>query len=274
MRGDADIAAVAEVLADSSRCRMLLALGDGRALPASGLAAEAGVAASTTSAHLSRLVAAGMLVVEPHGRHRYYRLAGPHVADLLETIARLAPPLAVRSLRDGTKAEAVRRARTCYDHLAGRLGVAVMFALLHRGALEGGDGTFDPASAGRDRPSAPGWDVSYELTGDGRVLLADLGIDCSAAGRRPFVRYCVDWSEQRHHLAGALGARLLHRFEELGWIERRASSRAVNVTAAGARGLDEALGLDVASLADQLDPSCWLRSDCSARTSPAELTVA
>jgi DNA-binding transcriptional ArsR family regulator len=156
MSGEADIAAVAELLADRSRSRMLSALADGRALPASRLAAEAGIAASTCSAHLGRLVAAGMLDVEPHGRHRYYRLAGPDVAEVLEVIARLAPPLPVRSLREGTTAEAMRRARTCYDHLAGRLGVALMDALLTAGALEGGDGRFEPGRAGRDRLSAPG----------------------------------------------------------------------------------------------------------------------
>jgi DNA-binding transcriptional ArsR family regulator len=246
MPGDADIAAVAEVLADRSRSRMLMALDGGRALPASRLAAEAGVAPSTCSAHLSRLVRAGLLTVEPHGRHRYYRLAGPHVAELLEAIARMAPPLPVRSLREGTKAEAVRRARTCYDHLAGRLGVAIMSALLDRGALDGGDGAFDPGRAERDRLSAPGWDVAYVLTENGRAMLGDLGIDCSPAGKRPFVRYCVDWSEQRHHLAGALGARLLDRFAELRWIERRTATRAVTVTEAGTRGLADALGLDVA----------------------------
>jgi len=248
MHGDTDIAAVAEVLADRSRCRMLLALGDGRALPASRLAAEAGIAASTSSGHLSRLVSAGMLVVEPHGRHRYYRLAGPHIARLLEAIMQVAPPLTVRSLREGTNAEALRRARTCYDHLAGRFGVALMGGLLDTGALAGGDGTFDAAGPGCDRPSSPGWDVAYQLTGTGSALLEDIGVDCSPAGRRPFVRYCVDWSEQRHHLAGALGARLLSRLDELGWIQRRAGSRAVNVTATGADGVRRALGLDVSYL--------------------------
>jgi DNA-binding transcriptional ArsR family regulator len=248
MSGDADIAAVAELLADSSRARMLQALADGRALPASRLAAEAGIAASTSSGHLGRLVGAGMLAVEPHGRHRYYRLAGPHVAELLEAIARVAPPLEVRSLREGTKAEALRRARSCYDHLAGRLGVTLMDGLLRCGAIEGGDGTFDPEIAGRDRLSSPGWDLAYELTDEGRGVLKDIGIDTSAAGRRPFVRYCVDWSEQRHHLAGVLGARLLLRFDELGWIQRRPASRALTVTGAGAAGMRRAIGVDVTAL--------------------------
>jgi DNA-binding transcriptional ArsR family regulator len=265
MTGDADIAAVADVLADRSRLRMLLALADGRALPAGRLAAEAGIAASTCSSHLSRLVAAGMLVVEPHGRHRYYRLAGPHVASLLEAIARLAPPMPVRSLRDGTQAAALRRARTCYDHLAGRFGVAVMDALLGSGVLESSvleskgvlessgaldarDGGFLPRRPGRDRPGAPGWDVSYVLTDSGRARLQDIGIDCSAAGRRPFVRYCVDWSEQRHHLAGALGSHVLIRLDDLRWIERRPGSRALTVTEAGGQGLRRAFGLDVSDL--------------------------
>jgi len=248
MPGDADIAAVAGVLADRSRSRMLLALFDGRALPASRLAAEAGVAASTSSTHLSRLVDAGMLVVEPHGRHRYYRLAGPHVAELLEAVSRLAPPMTVQSLREGTKAAALRRARTCYDHLAGRLGVGLMDAFLKDGVLEGGDGSFDPGHSERDRLSAPGWDVAYVLTGSGRARLEDIGVDCSAAGRRPFVRYCVDWSEQRHHVAGVLGSRLLSRFEALRWVERRPGSRAVDVTAAGADGLQQAVGLDANDL--------------------------
>ena len=114
--------------------------------------------------------------------------------------------------------------------------------------LAGGDGDFDPDRAERDRPSAPGWDVAYVLTDSGRAVLGDLGIDCSPAGKRPFVRYCVDWSEQRHHLAGALGARILNRFEDLRWIERRTATRAVTVTESGVAGLERALGLDVAEL--------------------------
>src|SRR3954468_16772466 len=165
--GDADIAVIGALLADGRRARILMALGDGRALPASVLAREAGVAASTTSEHLAKLVGAGLLVVEPHGRHRYYRLAGPHVGDLLETLARLAPAAPVRSLRDGTQAQAVREARTCYDHLAGRLGTALMDGLIARGVLTGGDGRFDRRRARGDRLSAPGRDVDYRLTDTG-----------------------------------------------------------------------------------------------------------
>src|SRR5436309_11961186 len=114
MAGDTDLAALGAVLAERARSRILLALGDGRALPASVLASEAGVAASTASGHLARLVDAGLLAVEPDGRHRYYRLAGPEVGRLIETLARVAPAAPVRSLREGTRAHALRRARTCY----------------------------------------------------------------------------------------------------------------------------------------------------------------
>src|SRR5215217_7043674 len=140
INGDADLAALGSVLGERARARMLLALGDGRALPAGVLASEAGVAPSTASQHLGRLVDAGLLALVPQGRHRYYRLAGPHVAELIEALARVAPAAPVRSLREGTQAEALRSARTCYDHLAGRLGVALMQALIRSGAVTGGDG--------------------------------------------------------------------------------------------------------------------------------------
>src|SRR4051812_2152057 len=140
MPGDADLAALGAVLGERARARMLLALGDGRALPASLLASEAGAAPSTASVHLARLVDAGLVTVTSQGRHRYYRLAGPHVAELIEVLARLSPTAPVRSLREGTRAQALREARTCYDHLAGRLGVAVMRALIDAGSISGGDG--------------------------------------------------------------------------------------------------------------------------------------
>src|ERR1700761_7196684 len=117
--GDADIAKIGALVADPARARILLALGDGRALPATVLADEAGVAASTASAHLGKLVKGGMLKVERHGRHRYFRLAGPEVGELIEALARISPPAPVRSLKQGSKAHAVRFARPCYDPLAG-----------------------------------------------------------------------------------------------------------------------------------------------------------
>ncbi len=176
MAGDADIASTAALLGDRARARMVAALGDGRALAASVLACEAGVAASTASEHLARLVDGGLLTVERHGRHRYFRLAGPDVARMLEAMARVSPPARVTSLREGTRANALRTARTCYDHLAGRLGTGLTAAMISGGLITGGDGVFDPSSARRDRLSSRGHDVTYELTADGRRVLHSLGV--------------------------------------------------------------------------------------------------
>jgi len=249
MEGDADIAKIGALVADPARARILLALGDGRALPASVLADEAGVAASTASAHLSKLLDGGLLTVEQHGRHRYFRIAGEPVAEMIEALARLAPAAPVRSLRQGTKAHAVRHARTCYDHLAGVLGTELMASMLDRGLIAGGDGVFDPDRAQADRLSAPGFDLDYRLTERGMAELSDFGIDFAQlrTRRRPLIRYCVDWSEQRHHLAGSLGAALAERMVELRWLRTARRSRAVHISDAGHRGLDETFGL-------QLDP--------------------
>jgi DNA-binding transcriptional ArsR family regulator len=236
--GDADLSAVGSVLAEPARARILLALGDGRALPASVLAAEAGVAASTTSSHLARLVEAGLLAVEPQGRHRYYRLAGPEVGALLEALVRIAPPQPVRSLKAGTRAQALRRARSCYDHLAGRLGVSVFGALIDRGMVTGGDGIHRPG--GGDRLSAHGHDVDYRLTPEGRSRLGELGVALPAADG---LRYCVDWTEQRHHLSGAAGRALLARLLDLRWVRRTERHRALLVTPEGETGLEAALGV-------------------------------
>jgi DNA-binding transcriptional ArsR family regulator len=246
MDGDADIATIGALVSDPGRARILLALGDGRALPASVLADEAGVVASTASAHLNKLVKGGMLRVERHGRHRYFRLAGPEVGDLIEALARISPPAPVRSLKQGSKAHAVRFARTCYDHLAGVLGTELMGALLERDLLTGGDGVFDPDAAGGDRLSAPGLDHDYRLTSGGLRELKAFGIDFDALpSRRPLVRYCVDWSEQRHHLAGALGAAIAARMIELGWVRKAPRSRAVHVSDEGFAGLREQFGVEL-----------------------------
>jgi hypothetical protein len=164
-----------------------------------------------------------------------------------EALAHIAPPAPVRSLRQHTRAQRLRNARLCYDHLAGQLGVALMRALIDRGALTGGDGMHRPADAPRDRLSAPGHDVDYKLTGHGVDQLIELGIDLNALGarRRPLIRYCLDWTEQRHHLAGSLGAAIADRLFELDWIRRTLQPRAVELTDHGRDHLTKTLGLDL-----------------------------
>jgi DNA-binding transcriptional ArsR family regulator len=247
MPGEADIAKVAALIADPARARILLALGDGRALPATVLASEAGVAASTASAHLGKLVDGRLLTVRAQGRHRYFELAGPAVAEVLETLMRLAPAAPVRALRQGTRANAVRTARTCYDHLAGMLGAGLMSAMLERDLLAGGDGTFAPEHG--DQLSGPGHACNYALTDRGGSEPTTFGIelDALARQRRPLIRYCVDWSEQRHHLAGALGAAIAARCLELGWVTRAQTDRAVHVTPVGRDGLADVFGLTLAA---------------------------
>jgi len=244
MSGDVDLAAVGAVLADPGRCRMLLALDDGRALPATRLAEEAGISAATASSHLRRLTGAGLLAVERHGRFRYYRLAGPLIGELIEVVGQLAPTVPVRSLKQHSRARTLRRARTCYDHLAGALGVALMRAFLDHGWLAGGDGTFDAHGTTRDRLSAPGTDLDYRLTDAGRGFVDEFGIEL--APRRREVGYCVDWTEQQHHLAGALGRGLRDRLTALGWTRRADSTRAIEITDAGRHGLLQHFGIELA----------------------------
>jgi len=222
--GDAHVAPTAILLADAARVSMLLALSDGRALPAGELAHVARIGASTASGHLARLVAGGLLSVERHGRHRYYRLANPAIVAALEALAAIAPPAPARSLEAAHAGRAVRLARTCYDHLAGLLGVSITDALVAQGAL---------VLAGR----------SYEVTGAGAARFAALGIDVSVVAdvarraRRPLTRACLDWSERRYHVAGALGAALATCLLERAWLERMPASRALRITNEGRRAL-------------------------------------
>ena len=207
---------VAALLGDPTRAAMLDALMDGEARPSGELARRAGVAPSTASEHLARLVEGRLLVVEPRGRERRYRLASADVAEVLEALSRLGTEAAVNSLRAASRAEALRAARTCYDHLAGRLGVAVTDALVARDVLRRRDG-------------------SFELTENGEAFLAGLGVDVAGARarKRVFARACVDWSERQPHLAGALGAALADAVLEHGWVRRRPNDRALRVTSAG-----------------------------------------
>jgi len=223
-----DIAAVGALVGDPARANMLAALVDGGALPASDLAYAAGVSPQTASWHLGNLAEGGLLAVERRGRHRYYRLASPLVARMLETVMTVAatgrPRYRPRSRLD----DAMRAARTCYDHLAGRLGVALADALQeHRQIVLTEDG-------GR-------------VTEAGARLLDEFGVDLARFGaRRTFCRPCLDWSERRPHLAGIVGAALAARAFELGWVRRLPEGRAVAVTPAGRRGFAERFGIEVA----------------------------
>jgi DNA-binding transcriptional ArsR family regulator len=219
---DADLAAVGAAIGEPARAAMLSALLGGRAIPAGELALAARVAPSTASEHLARLTAAGLVAVERHGRHRFYRLAGDEVAHALEALEGVAAPRAPRSLAAQRRTAAERRARSCYDHLAGTLGVAVADQLCEVGAL-------DRASLG---------------LADARPFrLLGVPVDDFDGRRRPLTRACLDWSERRPHLAGQLGAALLTALLERRWLVRT-HGRALAVTAPGRDGLRDALGLD------------------------------
>jgi DNA-binding transcriptional ArsR family regulator len=226
------LAEVAAVIGDAARANILAALMDGRALTAGELAWHAGVSAQTTSGHLARLKEARLITEERQGRHRYHRLASPEVAQAIEALMAVAAAGPKRHRPTGPRDEALRLARTCFDHLAGRLGIGLADAMQARGhiVLEEGAGQVTPEG--------------------GRFLCDALGIDLSGeetrvTARRPLCRTCLDWSERRHHLAGRLGAMLCMRCFELGWIERVKDSRAVAITPAGRQGFAEAFGLEL-----------------------------
>lgn len=227
MPGDIDIATVAAVLADTTRANMLLALSDGRSLPAGELAWRARVKASTASSHLAKLVDSGLLVVVKQGRHRYFRLADASIMQAIETLASFAPSTPVSSLRESAMGEAIRSARMCYNHLAGRLGVSLSEALVEKHILDS-------------------FDEGYIITDDGKRWMRDFGIDDADFKKQKslLVPCHIDWSERRHHIAGALGAALSRRLLDLAWIERLPSSRAVRLTEVGRLGLKGEFHLD------------------------------
>jgi DNA-binding transcriptional ArsR family regulator len=213
---------VAAVLAEPSRATMCLALFDGRAWTVGELARAAGVAPSTASEHVGTLVDAGFVRTLRQGRHRYVRLAGPEVAGLIERLAQHAGPEPPRSLRADLRARRLAAARTCYDHLAGRLGVAVRDGMLATGLLDDADGLC--------------------VTRAGRAVLAELGVEPRRT-RRPLVADCLDWTERREHLSGALPAALLERALAAGWLTR-GPDRAVRLDP-GARPVFARLGVDL-----------------------------
>ncbi|NIH81199.1 ArsR/SmtB family transcription factor [Amycolatopsis viridis] len=249
--GDADIARTAALFADPARVRVLTALADGRALAASVLAAEAGLTAQGASAHLAKLREAGLVEAERSGRHRFYRLR-PEGVEILETLARFSPARPITSLKEGTRAQALRFARTCYDHLAGRLGVEVTAALVGRGALIATDGVAGTGRRPGDRLSAPTATHPHALGPAADAVFASLGLDLARVNgtrrKRPLLKFCLDWSEQRHHLAGALGAALAAHFLERGWVVRsQPGHRALKLTGSGADALAAHLAVRLAA---------------------------
>jgi DNA-binding transcriptional ArsR family regulator len=225
--GDADIAVVAGLIGDRTRARLLCELIGGESRRASELASAARVSRATASFHLGRLLAADLVTVETHGRHRAYQLAGPDVARAIEALQRIAPRVEIRSLRTARRTQALSSARFCYDHLAGRLAIEMVDAMTTGGLMVLTEGRFEPTEQG----------VSW---------LGELGIDVAVLRktRRSFARACLDWSERRPHLAGSLGAALAAKFLGLGWIERVPQDRAVRVTQAGRDNLRKALGIE------------------------------
>ncbi|MDJ0396549.1 helix-turn-helix transcriptional regulator [Rhodococcus sp. G-MC3] len=252
--GDADIASVAALIADPARGRILMALADGRALPASVLAAEAGISAQSASGHLKKLLVGNLLRVAATGRHRYYTLAGPDIASVLESLASIAEPYQITSLRQGTRAHALRRGRTCYDHIAGKLGVALTEGLLDTGAIVRTDGNSGAGRAGTDPLSGGTPDGRYELGPQASEVFGDIGIDIELVqqnrGRRALIRACVDWTEQRHHIAGALGAEICRTLVAAEWVTRRPRERSVSLTPRGQQALAIRLNLPDAGSSD------------------------
>ena len=218
MEAGPDIALIASLVGDPARANILTALMNGSALTANELAREAGVTQQTASSHLGKLQHGGLIAVEKQGRHRYYRLSGHDVAAVLEGLAGLAARAGHLRVRTGPKDPALRRARVCYDHLAGELAVRMFDRLIASGSLI------------RDGEAVA-------LSAAGERFMAELGVDVAAIARsrRPLCKSCLDWSERRSHLAGALGAALLTRFQALKWVRRIEGTRIVAFVPEGER---------------------------------------
>ncbi|HTN29078.1 MAG TPA: helix-turn-helix domain-containing protein [Burkholderiales bacterium] len=222
MKGGPNIARIAALIGDRARAEILTALVAGQALTATELAQVAGVTKQTVSTHLAKLLDARLLAAESQGRHRYFRLADRDVAGLLENLMGVAYRAGALRVRPGPREPALRKARVCYDHLAGELGVLVYDSLAQRRLLQVREG-------------------ALRVTRQGEQFFRELGIDMAklAGERRPLCRACLDWSMRRHHLAGALGAAILKRCYDAGWARRVKGSRVVSFSAGGERALRE-----------------------------------
>jgi len=220
------LAEVAALIGDPARANILQALADGRARTAGELAWHAGVSAQTTSGHLAKLTEARLIALEKQGRHRYFRIASPEVAEAMEALMLVAASGPRRHRPTGPRDEAMRTARTCYDHLAGKLAVTLADRLSAREFIVLSDG-------------------AAAVTEKGHRFFRAFGLDLEASGKsnRPLCRTCLDWSERRSHLAGRLGAALCQKYLELGWIKRGKDSRAVTFTPRGIEGFRATFGI-------------------------------
>lgn len=228
------ISAIAALMGDPARANILSALMGGKALTASELACCAGVSPQTASGHLSKLVDGGLVTVEKQGRHRYHRLASTSVAEAFESLSGLAASGPARQRRTGPKDAAMRHARTCYDHMAGRLAVAITDALTAKNLI-----------VVEDR--------SGMITDEGRRFFSDFGIDLEnrPGSARPLCRTCLDWSERRMHLGGRLGASLLTRSLELNWVRANNGTRSLTLTREGEHGFQKQFGILIGMLPGQ-----------------------
>ena len=223
MRLGPDITRIAALLGEPARANMLSALMSGQALTAGELAREAGVTPQTASSHLSQLEGGGLIVRRVQGRHNYFALAGGDVAEAMEQLAALAGRAGHMRTRPGPKDPALRRARVCYDHLAGDMGVAMLDALVASGRIVDADG-------------------SLVLTEAGHAFAREFGVCLETRGRRPLCKACLDWSVRRSHLAGVMGAGLLERIYALGWARRLDGARIVQFSAPGLAAFERTFG--------------------------------
>lgn len=225
MKVGPDIALVAALLGDPARANMLTALMGGQALTAGELAREAGVSPQTASGHLAKLEAGGLVSGRRQGRHAYFTLSGDDVAGVLEALMGLAARTGHARARPGPKEPALRRARVCYDHLAGDLGVAMLDSLIVRGRIVG--------------------DEDLTLTAAGEAFFGDFGVDLAplALGRRPVCKRCLDWSVRRSHLAGGLGKAVLDRIYARGWAKRVEGARIVSFTPSGLAAFEKTFAI-------------------------------
>jgi len=219
---NSNVAQVVSLLGEASRASILTSLMDGRFHTATELAYMAGIKPQTASFHLSKLVEGNLVKADKQGRHRYFQLANTEVAALLESLLAISPPPEIRSLKQSNQLKLLQDARTCYDHLAGKLGVGLTESMVSAGYLEKEE-------------------KEFRVTLSGNQFLADFGVDLDVLKkkRRSFSHACIDWSERHHHLGGSLGNGLMVRLLELGWITQAPAIRAVNITEAGKKGFKQ-----------------------------------